>query len=84
MLTRVNNLLEYGLRRLRKKESYMNKQLQAVAASYLRTAVSAVAAMYMAGHTEPKDLLTAALAAVLGPLARAINPKDTAFGKVAK
>ena len=62
----------------------MNKQLEAALASYARTAVSAVAAMYMAGHTDPKDLLTAALAAVLGPLARAVNPKDTAFGKVAK
>lgn len=66
------------------KESTMNQQLQAVLASYARTAISAVAAMYMAGHTDPKDLLTAALAAVLGPLARAVNPKDAAFGKVAK
>lgn len=62
----------------------MNKQLQAAAASYGRTAVSAVVAMYTAGHTDPKSLGTAALAAVLGPLARAVNPKDAAFGKVAK
>lgn len=58
----------------------MNKQLQAVLSSYLRTAVSAAAAMYMAGHTDTKSLGMAALAAVLGPLARAVNPKDGAFG----
>lgn len=55
-------------------------QLQAMLASYLRTAVSAAAAMYLAGHTDAKSLLTAALAAVLGPLARAVNPKDGSFG----
>ena len=59
----------------------MNKQLQAVVASYVRTAVSAAAAMYMAGHTDAKSLGMAALGAVLGPLARAVNPKDAAFGR---
>lgn len=59
----------------------MQKQLEAILASYARTAVSAAVAMYMAGHTDPKDLATAALAAVIGPLARAINPKDGAFGR---
>ena len=59
----------------------MNKQLQAVVASYIRTAVSAAAAMYMAGHTDAKSLGMAALGAVLGPLARAVNPKDAAFGR---
>lgn len=58
----------------------MNKQIQAVIASYLRTAVSAAAGMYLAGHTDAKSIGMAALAAVLGPLARAVNPKDGAFG----
>ena len=58
----------------------MNKQIQAVLASYARTAVSAAAAMYMAGHTDAKSIGMAALAAILGPLARAVNPKDGAFG----
>jgi len=58
----------------------MNKQLQAAAASYARTAVSAIAAMYMAGHTDPKSLGMAALGSILGPLARAVNKNDTAFG----
>lgn len=58
----------------------MNKQFQAILASYLRTAVSAAAAMYLAGHSDAKSIGSAALAAVLGPLARAVNPKDSAFG----
>lgn len=60
----------------------MNKQqLQAIGASYLRTAVSAVAGAYLAGQTDPKTLACMFLGAILGPLARALNPKDTAFGK---
>jgi len=58
----------------------MNKKLQAAAASYARTAASAAIAMYMAGHTDPKSLGMAAVGAVAGPLLRALNPKDTAFG----
>ena len=56
------------------------KQLQAIAASYLRTAVSAVVGAYLAGQTDPKTLGCMFLAAVLGPLARALNPKDSSFG----
>ena len=58
----------------------MNKQIQAALASYARTAVSAAAGMYLAGHTDSKSIGMAALAAVLGPLARAVNPKDPSFG----
>lgn len=69
---------------MQKESSYTNAQLQAVLASYLRTAVSAAAAMYLAGHTDLKSIGYAALAAVLGPLARAVNPKDAAFGRGAR
>lgn len=58
----------------------MNKQLQAILASYLRTAVSAAAGMYLAGHSDAKSIGAAALASVLGPLSRALNSKDSAFG----
>lgn len=58
----------------------MNKQLQAAAASYARTAVAAALAVYMTGNTDVKALATAALAAVAGPLLRALNPKDASFG----
>ena len=57
-----------------------NKQLKAMAASYGRSILASVLALYMAGVTDPKDLW-AALAAALAPVAlRAINPNDKAFG----
>jgi hypothetical protein len=58
----------------------MNKQLQAVLASYTRTALAAALAMVLAGHTDLKSIGLAALSAVAGPLLRALNPKDSAFG----
>ena len=58
----------------------MNKQIQAVLASYVRTAVSAAVAMYLAGHSDAKSIGAAALASVIGPLSRALNPKDGSFG----
>jgi predicted P-loop ATPase len=60
----------------------MNEKLKAVLASYARTAVSAALAVYMTGNTDAKAMATAALAAIVGPLARALNPKDGAFGIV--
>lgn len=57
-----------------------SKAIQAALASYLRAAVSAVLAMYLAGNTDAKALGSAALAAVAGPLLRALNPNDPAFG----
>lgn len=57
-----------------------NKQLKAMAASYGRSILGAILALYMAGVTDPKDLW-AALVAALAPVAlRAINPNDKAFG----
>jgi hypothetical protein len=61
-----------------------SKALQAAAASYGRTAISAVLALYLAGNTDAKALASAALASVAGPLLRALNPKDSAFGITAK
>ena len=58
----------------------MNKKTQAMLASYGRSVLGSVIALYMAGVTDPKDLWTA-LVAALAPLAlRAINPNDKAFG----
>lgn len=56
------------------------KALQAMIASYARTAVSAGLGMYLAGHTDPKSIGMAAAGAVAGPLFRALNPKDSSFG----
>ena len=48
--------------------------------SYLRAAVSCAAALYMSGITDPKTLANAFVAGLLGPLMRAMNPSDKAFG----
>jgi hypothetical protein len=63
----------------------MNKdKLKAIAATYLRAAVASVIALYLAGVTDPKALLSAALAAVAGPVLKALDPKAVEFGKTAK
>jgi hypothetical protein len=61
----------------------MNKATKAMLASYARAFLVAVVVAISMGKTDPRDLLTAGVIAVMAPLLRAINPKDTAFGKVA-
>jgi len=56
------------------------KALEEAAATYLRAAAAAVAALYMSGITDPKTLLNAFIAGLLGPLAKALNPKDSSYG----
>jgi hypothetical protein len=59
----------------------MNKdKLIAIGKTYLRAAVASVIALYLAGVTEPKALLSAALAAVAGPILKAIDPNSSEFG----
>lgn len=63
----------------------MNKaKAQAIVATYLRAAIASVIALYLAGVTDPKALASAALAAVAGPVLKALDPKATDFGKQAK
>jgi hypothetical protein len=57
------------------------KKLEAIASTYLRAAIASVIALYLAGVTDPKALLSAALAAVAGPLLKALDPNSTDFGK---
>ena len=57
------------------------KKLEAIAATYLRAAVAAVLALYLSGVTDPKSLLMAGVAAVAGPILKALDPKETAFGR---
>jgi len=47
--------------------------------SYLRAAVAAVVAMWMAGQTDPKVLANAFVAGLLGPVLKAIDPKAKDF-----
>ena len=55
-------------------------QIQAALGSYLRAALASVAALYMSGVTDPKTLLNALIAGLIGPLAKAANPKDKSYG----
>lgn len=59
----------------------MRKQIEQIALSYGRAAVAAVAALYMAGVTEPRTLANAFIAALIGPALKAIDPKSTDFKK---
>ena len=60
----------------------MNKeQIKAVLLTYLRAAVASVIALYLAGVTDPKALLSAAVAAVAGPVLKALDPNATEFGR---
>jgi len=58
------------------------KNAKALASSYGRSALSAVLALYMTGNTDPTDLSKAAIAAIIPPLLRWLNPKDQAFGRI--
>lgn len=58
----------------------MNNKTKAMLASYGRSVLGSVIALYMAGVTDPKDLWTALVAALAPVALRAINPNDKAFG----
>ena len=60
----------------------MNEQIKAVLASYGRSVLGAALALYMSGVTDPKTLAYSLLAAVAPVAIRAINPNDTAFGRL--
>jgi hypothetical protein len=55
-----------------------------MAATYLRAGIASVIALYLAGVTDPKALASAALAAVAGPLLKALDPKNAEFGRGSK
>jgi uncharacterized membrane protein YgaE (UPF0421/DUF939 family) len=59
-------------------------KLKAMAATYLRAGIAAIIALYLAGVTDPKALASAGLAAIAGPLLKALDPKATEFGRGSK
>jgi hypothetical protein len=59
-------------------------KLKAMAATYLRAGVASIIALYLAGVTDPKALATAGLAAIAGPVLKALDPKAAEFGRKAK
>jgi len=60
---------------------FLSEKVWAILGSYLRAAVAAVIAVYLAGETNPKTLLMAAVTGVAGPLLKALDPNETAYGK---
>ena len=60
------------------------KKVKAIVASYARAAIAAVLALYLAGTTDLKTLALAGVAAVAGPLLKAIDPSATEFGRGSK
>ena len=62
----------------------MQEQLKAAGLSYLRAALSCVGALYMSGITDPKVLANAFIAGLIGPLLKAVDPKQKEYGIGAK
>jgi len=59
-----------------------NEQIKALLASYGRSVLGAGLALYMSGVTDLKTLAYSLLAALAPVAIRAINPNDTAFGRL--
>jgi len=62
----------------------LDAKLSAALASYGRAFISASAALWVTGNTDPKGLIAAGLVAVIPVALRALNPKDPAFGLITK
>ena len=56
------------------------KELKAMAASWARSSVAGMLAVYMTGNTNPKDLALGLLAGVVPLAMRWANPNDVSFG----
>ena len=62
----------------------MNKQLKAILASYGRSVLGAASTLYLAGVTDPADLVWSLVGALAPVAIRYINPNDPAFGRTPK
>ena len=64
----------------------MNKvKVEAIVKTYARAAVASIIALYIASPDQPlKNYFAAGLAAVAGPLLKALDPKAKDFGKGSK
>jgi hypothetical protein len=60
-------------------------KLEAIAMTYLRAGAAAIAALYLADPNRPlKEYLAAGIAAIAGPILKAVDPKAIEFGRGAK
>lgn len=62
----------------------MNAQLKALLASYVRSVIGAGTTLYLAGVTDPVDLVWSLVGAIAPVAIRYVNPNDKAFGRVPK
>ena len=64
----------------------MNKaKFEAIVKTYLRAAAASIIALYLASPDQPlKNYFAAGLAAVAGPVLKALDPKAKEFGKGVK
>lgn len=60
----------------------MKQTDKAMLASYGRSLIGALIAVYMTGNTDPADYAKAGIAAIIPPVLRWVNKKDQAFGRV--
>jgi hypothetical protein len=61
----------------------MKAKDKAMLASYARSLVGALVAVYSTGTTDPRDFAKGAIAAIIPPLMRWVNKKDESFGRTA-
>lgn len=60
-------------------------KFEAVVMTYLRAGIASVLALYLADPNQPlKNYLVAGLAAVAGPVLKALDSKSTDFGRGSK
>lgn len=63
----------------------MNKdKMKAIVVTYIRAGIAATLALYLAGETDVKKLAMAAVAAIAGPVLKALDPNATEFGRGSK
>ena len=60
---------------------FLSEKIWAILGSYPRAAVAAVLAVYLAGETNPKALLMAAVSGVAGPILKALDSTETSYGR---
>ena len=56
-------------------------KLKAIVTTYARAAFASVLALYLAGNTDLKALATAGVAAIAGPILKALDSSAPEFGR---
>jgi hypothetical protein len=59
----------------------MNEKTKAAVASYARSAIGALVAVYSTGTMDPMNYVKGAVAGIIPPLMRWVNPNDKGFGR---